>query len=132
MTQPARRRLTLHEARAMPFEELLVHTYEQLERYEAPEVETTDEREARIDRTLDECADLYGWFNQLWSYFDHWTDAQAQTFGLKTFEYKGMRQKRDMFEKAASSAKRRWEGASRMVTQASRHEDEASTPRHRR
>ena len=54
---PARRRLTLDDARNLPFVDLLEHTYGLLQPYEAPstlgEPETPEAREARIDRTSD-------------------------------------------------------------------------------
>lgn len=125
-----RTRLTLDEAKKLPMEDLIERVYGMIESYEAQPPETPDQLEQRISRTLDELPDVYGWINQLHAWFDHWADFYYSQ-NKSGLEYKSFREKRDMCEKAASSAKMRYEGASRRVTQLMRHEDEAKMPRGR-
>lgn len=122
----SRRRLTIDQARHLPFEDLVREVYGLLEPFEAPEIETPDERDTRIGKTLDLVPDIYAWFLQLHAYFDHWTEWQANQLGQRALEYKDMRVKRDLMENAASAAKRRYEGASRRLTQERDHEEAAS------
>lgn len=111
------KRLTVSTARTMDFEDLVQACDDILETYAAPEgAETPEEEHARVSRTIDETPDVYRWFLTLHSYFDHWTDAEAHKWGMKSIEYKWMRERRDAMERMASAAKRRYEGASRLVT----------------
>lgn len=119
----------------MPYQELLETSAGLLEQYEAPGttggIETQQEKVERLSRTIDEVPDLYTWFLTLESHFDHWTDAYKEQFGGQSAEYKGMRERRDAMEHMASAAKRRWEGASRIVTTMSEF-DPTGMPRSRR
>jgi hypothetical protein len=100
----------------MDFTDLVEEADLLVEQYAPLEDETEDEQRDRIARTLDQMPDIYRWFLTLQSYFDHWTDAQAHISGLKSIEYKQLRQRRDAMERAANFAKRRYEGASRLIT----------------
>lgn len=100
----------------MPFEELIVEADRLIGQYEAPEFETEPDQVKRISKTIDEMPDVYRWFLTLQSYFDHWTDAYADQFGMKSMEYKAQRERRDAMERAASAAKKRYDGASRLIT----------------
>lgn len=125
-------RVTVDMARRMTYSELDAHVFGMLTEFEAPEGdETTQQLEARLDRTLDRCPDVYAWALQLQAYFDHWTDVYAEQFGQRGMEYKGSRERRDLCKSAASAAKMRYDGASRRITQLQRHE-EASRMRHTR
>lgn len=111
-------KLTIDRARHMDFEQLITEVDRLIEEYSVPEgqVESEQQKIARLERTIDELPDVYRWILTLQSYYDHWTDAYAHQFGMKDNEYKQMRQRRDAMERAASAAKRRYEGASRMIT----------------
>lgn len=109
--------MTIEDARTMTHVALLDTGYQLLKEYESPGAETLDELEARIGKTLDELPDLYGWFMQLHSYFDHWADFFMNQNGPKDLEYKAMRQKRDAMRDLASAAKLRYDGSSRRLTQ---------------
>lgn len=110
-------RLTVSAARELDFEDLVALCDKILEPYDAPTgVETPKEQMDRFGRTIDQTPDLYRFFLSLQSYFDHWTDQAAHQHGMKGPEYKGMRERRDAMERFASAAKRRYEGASRMIT----------------
>lgn len=112
-----RPKLTVVSAREMPFEELVLEADRIVEQYAAPDgMETEPERMERLSRSIDELPDVYRWFLSLESYFDHWTDAMADMHGRNANEYKAMRQRRDAMKNAASFAKRRYEGSSRLVT----------------
>ncbi len=126
-----RLRLTLDSARVMPFEELSTTMYGLLVPYEAAEVETPTMLEARIGKTFDELPDIYAWMLQLHAYFDHWTEWQANQYGMKSLEYKEFRIKRDLAENVARAAKLRYEGTSRRLTQISAHDVETRMPRGR-
>ena len=124
--------LTVDEARHMDFEDLLTRSNAILEAYDAPDGgETSDEQIARVGKTIDEMPDVYRWFLVLQSHFDHWTDAMNDQWGLKSREYKSMRQRRDAMERMASAAKRRYEGASRVITVLLRDEETTQMPRGR-
>ena len=127
----SRQRLTLDGARHLNYEDLVSAAYGLIEAYEGPEVETHDELEKRISRTLDELPDVYAWLNRLHAYFDHFTDFNKDQYGQQSLDFKLMREKRDAMEKAASSAKLRYEATSRRMTQLQRHEEESRT-RHAR
>jgi hypothetical protein len=110
-------RLTVSSARELDFEDLIRTCDELLVQYDVPEsMETPDQEFARLSKTIDETPDLYRFFLTLQSYFDHWTDAAADMYGMKSIDYKFMRERRDAMERMASAAKRRYEGASRMIT----------------
>lgn len=126
-----RQRFTLDEARHASHAELLERCAALLRPYEAEENETPEQLEARISKTLDELPDVYGWFQQLRGWFDHWTDFYMAQMGNKSLDYKAMRQKRDAMEHFASAAKLRYEGTSRRLTQIQGHQDEASMRRGR-
>lgn len=126
-----RARLTLDQARHMDFDSLSKAVYALLTPYEAIDVETPEELERRIGKTLDELPDIYAWILQLHAYFDHWTEFQADQFKRTSMEYKEYRIKRDLMENAAKAAKLRYEGTSRRLTQISSHQEEARMPRGR-
>lgn len=128
----ARARLTLEDARHLDFLPLSESAYGLLKPYEAPEMETPIQLEARIGKTLDELPDIYGWFLQLHAWFDHWAEYYMNTNGPKDLTYKDHRVKRDLFADCASAAKLRYEGTSRRLTQISSHDDESRMPRGRR
>lgn len=112
-----RANLSVLEARDLPHGDLIERIDGILASYDVPMgVETQVERIERLSRTIDEMPELYRWFSQLWSWCDHWTDANMDMFGGKDHRYKKMRERRDLFEKIASSAKLRYEGASRAIT----------------
>lgn len=111
------RKLTIAEARDLPYEDLLSRAHGLVEGYSVPqEDEAAADRMERLERTLDELPDVYSWLMQLESWFDHWTDLYATQFGLRSTEYKQMRERRDAMERAAKAAKLRYEGASRVLT----------------
>lgn len=115
----ARPQLTVHEARSMDFEELIARVESIMKPYEAPggdTPESMDEWKQRVSRTLDEMPDIYRWFLSCEAHFDHWTDAMNDQWGTKAIEYRSMRQRRDLFRNMASAAKKRYDGASRLVT----------------
>lgn len=126
-----RQRLTLDTARSMDFDELSKTMYGLLAPYEATEIETQTQLEARIGKTLDELPDIYAWMLQLHAYFDHWTEWHANQYGLKSLEYKDFRIKRDLAEDVAKAAKLRYDGTSRRLTQLRDHESESRMPRSR-
>jgi hypothetical protein len=127
-----RRKLTLDAARTMDFDDLVSAAHAMIEPYEVDgEAETPEELDKRIDRTFDELPDVYGWLLQLESFFDHWTDFFANQYGLKSLEYKAMRQKRDAMERAAKAAKLRYDATSRRLTKMQSHERESQLPRSR-
>lgn len=132
----ARARLTIDQARHLDFKDLLEAGYALLQPFEAPDMETPNDLDKRISKTLDELPDIYAWFNQLHAWFDHWADfyynKEASGAGPSSLEYKTMRQKRDAMKQLASSAKLRYEGTSRRLTQIQSHEHEAGMPRTRR
>jgi hypothetical protein len=124
-------RLTIDRARHLEYESFVDEVYALIEPYESRhDGETQQELERRISKTLDELPDVYAWINQLHAWFDHWTDfwyRQDKT----SLEYKAFRNKRDMLEKAASSAKLRYEGTSRRLTQVLGQQEETRMPRGR-
>lgn len=125
-------RLTLDDARHLPFQELADRAYALLVPYEAPGgLETEDELSKRIAKTLDELPDVYAWILQLHAFFDHWTEWNANQYNMKSLEYKEMRIKRDLMENVARAAKLRYDGASRRITQLGQHQEEARMPRSR-
>lgn len=130
-----RERLTLDTAKDMPYDQLIQKAYDLLAVYEAPEAETPSELDRRISQTLDQLPDLYAWFNQLHAWFSHWADfyynKEQSGCGPSSLEYKGMKNKRDAMEKLASSAKLRYEGTSRRLTQLMGRDEEARMPRGR-
>lgn len=128
----ARPRLTIDDARHLDYKDLTERVYSLMEPFEAPEgMESETELEARISKTLDQLPDIYAWLNQLHAWFDHWTDFYYQQHGRNDLDYKVYREKRDMLEKAASSAKLRYEGTSRRLTQLLGAHDESRMPRSR-
>jgi hypothetical protein len=109
--------LTIAEARDMPFEDLLSRADALIAKYSKPnDGETGGQRIQRLTMTLEECPDIYRWLQTLRSFFDHWTDAYADQFGMKSTHYKQMRERRDAMEYMASAAKMRYEAASREIT----------------
>lgn len=128
MTPP---KLTVVEARDMPFEDLIEKADALVEEYSKPDVETPDQERERIGRTLDEMPDIYRWFLTLQSWFGHWADAYSDQYGTKSVEFRAMRQRRDAMENAARSAKLRYDGASRRVTLILDDQQAASLPRGR-
>jgi hypothetical protein len=129
-----RARLTIDQAREMPYLDLIQTGYGLLAAYEPPEIETPSQLEARISKSLDELPDLYAWFNQCHAYFAHWSDyyyTADSGFGPRSLEYKDMKNKRDAMEKLASSAKLRYEGTSRRLTQLMGRDEESRMPRGR-
>lgn len=125
-----RSRLTLDDARDLPHEELIERCEAILELYDPPEVETQPQKLDRLSRTIDEIPQVYRWFWQLWSYFDNWSAGMATMYSQSDSRYKMYRQRRDLFEKMASAAKQRYEGASRIITVMSEFEPNAM-PRQR-
>lgn len=111
-----RAKLTIVTARDLPFEELIQTADDLIAAYDAPEFETEPQKMERLSKTIDEMPDVYRWFLTLQSYFDHWTDAANDMHGIKSIEYKMLRQRRDAMERMASAAKRRYDGASRQIT----------------
>lgn len=109
-------RLTIAQARDLPFQDLLEAVDALIEPYAVPSGEMRMEQTARIERTLDELPDIYRWVLQLESFFDHWTDAFKDQFGQNSTEFKQMRERRDAMARMASAAKMRYEGASRLLT----------------
>lgn len=110
-------RLTIAKARDLTFEDLIEEVDKLLEPYTPrAEGESTTEQRDRISRTIDEVPELYRWFLTLQSWFDHWTDAYADQFGMRDSKYKQMRERRDAMDRAAKAAKMRYDGASRLVT----------------
>lgn len=109
-------RLTIAQARDFAFEDLIEATDKLLEPYAPADNETPAMRRDRISRTIDEVPELYRWFLTLQSWFDHWTDAYGDQFGLRSKEFKQYRERRDAMERAAKAAKMRYDGASRLVT----------------
>ena len=129
---PPPRRLTIADAKDLPFEELLDSAYGLMRQYSVPsENEPVHVRIERLERSLDELPDIYAWLLQLESWFDHWADLYAAQFNLKSLEYKQMRERRDAMSKAASAAKLRYEGASRVLTKIMAFEFEPKMPRSR-
>ena len=125
-------RLTITDAKDLPFEKLLDSAYGLINDYAVPlEGEPTQIRIDRLERSLDELPDIYAWLLQLESWFDHWADMYASQFGFKSLEYKQMRERRDAMSKAASAAKLRYEGASRVLTKVMAFEVEPRMPRSR-
>lgn len=125
-------RLTIADAKAMPYADLLDAAYGLVDQYAVPEEqETTDQRVERLERSLDELPDIYAWLLQLESWFDHWADLYAAQFNQRSLEYKQMRERRDAMQKAASAAKLRYEGASRVLTKIMNFEVENRMPRSR-
>lgn len=112
-------RLTVSTARTMDYTDFVEAMDNIMEPYAPPaegRAETQQERIDRLSRTIDEMPTVYRWFLQLQSYFDHWTDAEGDMNGTRSIEFKLMRQRRDASERAASAAKRMYEGASRLIT----------------
>lgn len=128
------RKLTISTARDMSFEDLVQTADAILEQYAAPaeggKMEMQQEQLDRLSRTIDEMPDIYRWFLMLQSYFDHWTDAEGDMWGTRSIEFKMMRQRRDLMDRMASAAKRRYEGASRTITVIEGF-DESGLPRSR-
>lgn len=131
----SRPRLTIDTAKSMDFVDLVAAAHDLVKPYEAPAsgLETEGERLARLERTLDELPDIYGWFLQLESFFDHWTDfwAGQEGTGKDAMQYKAMRQKRDAMERAASAAKLRYQGGSRVISKILGFDEESNMPRGR-
>lgn len=127
----ARARLTIDQAKAMEYQQLITVGYAMLEPFQPPEVETPAELDRRIAKTLDELPDYYAWFLQLHAYFDHWADFYMDQYGGKHLDYKAMREKRDAMADIASAAKLRYEGTSRRLTQIQGAEHESRMPRGR-
>jgi hypothetical protein len=111
-----RDQLTLDDLQKMEHEHLLEKIEGVLADYDRPQLENQQQKMLRVGRTIDEMPEIYRWFMQLWSFCDHWTDELGRMFGTKAEQYKDMRQRRDLMEKAASTAKMRYESASRLVT----------------
>lgn len=109
-------KLTIAQARDLPFEDLIERADALIADYAPGETETQEEKIQRLSCTLDEMPEIYRWLLTLQSWFDHWTDAYADQFGQRSREYKQMRERRDAMERAAKAAKSRYEGASRVVT----------------
>jgi hypothetical protein len=126
-----RARLSLDEAKTLPYDQLLARAYALLEPYEMKQdMETPTELEHRISKTLDEAPDVYAWLLQLHAWFSYWADFfYGQDRGGT--QYKEYKNKRDLFEKAASACKMRYEGTSRRLTQLQRHDEESRMPRTR-
>lgn len=110
------KKLTIARARDLPFEDLVEAADALVEEYGPTEPENAGQRLARLERTLDEVPEIYRWFLTLESYFDHWTDAYADQSGMRSRDYKRMRERRDAMERVAKAAKMRYDGASRLVT----------------
>lgn len=125
------RSFTLTDAAEMPFNDLLNKCYAALEPYEAPDGESTPQRQSRIDRTLDQVPDLLAWFLQLESYFDNIASGSAEAYGMKSHEYKDARVRRDAMERVAKAAKLRYEGTSRGITYQMGFENAGIAPRSR-
>lgn len=111
-----RSNISFADARDLPFEDLEERVEVMLSTYDKPDVETGEQKLERINRTIDEVPQIYRWLLQLHSWCDHWCDSMNEMFGIKDPRYKALRQRRDFFEKMASAAKMRYEGASRKIT----------------
>lgn len=113
-------------------EELLNRLEEMLAVYDSPSgPELHSDRHKRLSRTIDEIPEIYRWLIHLFSWADHWTDAMKEMNGQSDRRYKALRQRRDLLDKMASSAKMRYESASRQITLISAF-DENGMPRSRR
>jgi len=124
--------ITNEDARDLEHEALIERLEEQLAIYDQPsQPETQAERLERLSLTIEEMPEIYRWLQQLWSWGDHWADSLKDMFGGGDRRYKAMRQRRDLFEKMASSAKMRYESASRQITLLTAF-DETGMPRTRR
>lgn len=110
------KRLTVSNARELDYDDFVQALDVLLEPYAPPSSETQKEKIDRLSRTIDEVPTIYRWFLTLQSYFDHWTDAEGDMYGTRSIEFKLMRQRRDACDRAASAAKRVYEGASRLIT----------------
>jgi len=108
--------LTIDDARKLDHEDLIERCEAILSVYDPPEVETQAQKIERLSLTIDEIPQVYRWFLQLWSYFSHWTQGYAEVYGLRDHQTERLRQRRDLFDKMASAAKQRYEGASRLIT----------------
>lgn len=109
-------RLTRDEAVKLEFSQLLDRTFGVVREYQAPEIETQTDKVRRLERTIDQMPDWYGWFLELEALFGHWSDLFYEQLGRNDMQYKAMRQRRDAMERAASYAKLRYDGASRELT----------------
>ena len=111
------RNLSNADVRDLEHEVLLERFEELLAVYDAPrEPEIQSARIDRLSRTIEEVPEVYRWLNHLQSWADHWTDSLNELYGISDRRYKAMRQRRDLITKMASSAKMRYEAASRIIT----------------
>jgi acyl carrier protein phosphodiesterase len=127
-----RPRFSITEVRDLPYEQLLERAWGLLEPYQAPGGdESVGQRQARIDRTLDELPDVYAWLLQCWSWCSHWLDGYAEMEGTRSSAYKQMRQRRDAMDAAAKAAKLRYDGTSRVLTSLANSREFSVLPRGR-
>lgn len=131
MEQSTLKRISSHDLRNITMFDLLDHIDAMMQPYEAKQGETRDEKLDRWSRTLDEMPDVYAWFNHCFAVFDWLTDRCKELYGQSDSRYREARQRRDASERAASSAKLRYQGASREITLALGVADEAQMTRHR-
>jgi hypothetical protein len=131
MEQSTPKRISTHELRNITMFDFLEHIESMMSPYEAKQGESKDQRMDRWSRTLDEMPDIYAWFNHCFAVFDWLTDRCKELYGQSDSRYREARQRRDAAEKAASSAKLRYQGASRQITIAIGVADEAQMSRHR-
>ena len=108
--------LTIDDARKLDHEDLIERCEAILSTYDPPEVETQAQKIERLSLTIDEIPQVYRWFLQLESYFEHWTAGGSVMWGQSDRDTKRFRQRKELFKSMASAAKQRYEGASRLVT----------------
>ena len=131
MNQPSLKRISSRDLQDITMFDLLGHIDQMLEPYASKQGETKDQQLDRWSRTLDEIPDVYAWFNHMFGIYDWLTDRCKELYGQSDSRYREARQRRDAAERAASSAKLRYQGASREITITIGVTDEAQMSRHR-
>lgn len=111
-------RLTLDYLKKADFADVLKVCYEKLDEFAAKVPETDHERDARLNKTLDELPDWHAFFLEGKAWFSHWTDGYAADsgYGTRSPEYKAAKSRRDALDDVARAARLRYEGASRRIT----------------
>lgn len=131
MERSTLKRISSHDLRNITMFDFLEHIDLMMAPYEAKDKESRDQKLDRWSRTLDEMPDVYAWFNHCFAVFDWLTDRCKELYGQSDSRYREARQRRDAAERAASSAKLRYQGASRQITLVLGVADEAQMSRHR-